>query len=78
MEAKGAVAEQAGKITIMPSDVKERINQLLWYALPDTVTIGQAEHLSIQIFLKITSCWERRYTDIKDRELASKAHSEPE
>ncbi len=42
----------------MPEDVKERINQLLWYALPESCSIGEAELLAIAIFNKIAGQWE--------------------
>ncbi len=42
----------------MPADVKERINQLLWYALPESCSIGEAELLAIAIFNKIAGQWQ--------------------
>jgi hypothetical protein len=41
----------------MPDDVKERINELLFYSLPPTVTIGDMETIACRFIEAIESKW---------------------
>jgi len=40
-------------------NLKERINNLLWTTLPDTVTLQKAEQIAITIHSLILKEWER-------------------
>lgn len=47
----------SGEAGEMPSDVKQRINELLFYSLPSSVTLGDMEILAAEIFTKINGRW---------------------
>ncbi len=56
-EEKAPVIIEKVPVT-MPDDVKERINQLLWYALPGSSTIERADYLAIEVYDMIARLWD--------------------
>ncbi len=42
---------------VIPENLKEQINALLWTGLPPTTTMGQAEKIAVRIWAMLATEW---------------------
>ena len=57
--AEASKSDESVKQEDATDNLKERINNLLWTTLPDTVTLQKAEQIAITIHSLILKEWER-------------------
>lgn len=53
-----AIHSVAEEMPIEPSDLKVRINTLLWEVLPGKTTLYKAEHIACEFFAAIAHEWD--------------------
>jgi hypothetical protein len=58
MDRMNDSAREDGEEMEMPRDLKIQVNQLLWFCLPPSTTIGEADSIACKWVDEVRALWE--------------------